>query len=266
LSLAPANLAEYFVTRVEQALFQFVRRIPKQKPGSDCLLDVDGRKVLALVVRNVRARHYRLSIDAQGSIRLVVPRSGTIGEALKFARSKTEWISKVLNSTGEAGRSRASQLLEERNVMFLGEPAPFQIVALSPSRRAVHFGDVRVNFRTAEHDARRILVCALWVHARHVLPGLLAELATLHGCKIGRITVRNQRSRWGSCAANANISLNWRLIQMPAAVADYVMIHELMHTRVMNHSRKFWREVAAACPGFREAEHWLKENRSALLG
>ena len=81
---------------------------------------------------------------------------------------------------------------------------------------------------------------------------------------VGRVSVRNQRSRWGSCARTGTISLNWRLIQTPDSVRDYIVLHELMHVRQMNHSARFWREVAAVCPAYEEAERWIKLH-SALL-
>ena len=71
-------------------------------------------------------------------------------------------------------------------------------------------------------------------------------------------SVRDQKSRWGSCSRRGTISLNWRLIQAPEFVTTYIILHELMHLRQMNHSAGFWREVEAVCPSFREAERWLK--------
>jgi predicted metal-dependent hydrolase len=78
------------------------------------------------------------------------------------------------------------------------------------------------------------------------------------------VTVRNQRTRWGSCSRRGTISLNWRLIQTPPFVSDYIILHELMHLREMNHSPRFWRQVETVCPGYRTAEEWLKPHASLL--
>ena len=86
------------------------------------------------------------------------------------------------------------------------------------------------------------------------------ELAGRHRSVIRRVVIRNQKSRWGSCSCQGTISLNWRLIQLPEQVRDYIIIHELMHLRQLNHSPQFWAEVAEACPGYRAAEEWLKLN------
>lgn len=101
--------------------------------------------------------------------------------------------------------------------------------------------------------------------ARQELPARCLELAARHGAVVTRVSVRNQRSRWGSCSTRGTIALNWRLIQMPSFVSDYVILHELMHLRQPNHSRAFWREVASVCPEWREAERWLRKKGRDLL-
>lgn len=89
------------------------------------------------------------------------------------------------------------------------------------------------------------------------LPVELMALAQQHDIEVTRVSIRNQRTRWGACSSTGSITLNWRLILVPDFVREYVMIHELMHRRELNHSRRFWRHVAAACPRHREARHWL---------
>ena len=96
------------------------------------------------------------------------------------------------------------------------------------------------------------------------LPPRLLELAAEHGLDVSRVSVRNQRWRWGSCSPTRHICLNWRLIEMPDSVRDYVMIHELMHLKRMDHSPKFWTLVERACPGYRDARAWLRAHQHAL--
>ena len=104
----------------------------------------------------------------------------------------------------------------------------------------------------------------LRARARRELPQRLLELAAQHALTVMRVSVRNQRRRWGSCARSGHICLNWRLVRMPAWVRDYVMIHELMHLEHMNHSRRFWRLVARACPDYEAARRWLREHQELL--
>ena len=94
--------------------------------------------------------------------------------------------------------------------------------------------------------------------AMRELPRRLLELAAEHGFAVTRVSVRNQRWRWGSCSRNGHLCLNWRLVKMPDSVRDYVMIHELMHLKRMDHSPKFWKLVAAACPDFKASRAWLR--------
>jgi predicted metal-dependent hydrolase len=87
----------------------------------------------------------------------------------------------------------------------------------------------------------------------------LRQLADRHGISgLTQISIRNQRTRWGSCGRDGHICLNWRLVLMPDSVRDYVLIHELMHLRRMDHSPAYWQLVGAACPAYPEARAWLR--------
>ena len=97
------------------------------------------------------------------------------------------------------------------------------------------------------------------------LPPRLLALAAQHGLTVQRVTIRNQRSRWGSCSSRGHITLNFRLMLMPPEVREYILIHELMHLKQANHSIRYWRLVEAACPGFRDAERWLKKHGPSLF-
>ena len=90
------------------------------------------------------------------------------------------------------------------------------------------------------------------------LPARLLELAAEHDCRVTGVTVRDQRSRWGSCSPSGRISLNWRLVQVPPPVRDYVLLHELTHLAEPNHSRRFWERLEAVCPWHLEARAWLR--------
>jgi predicted metal-dependent hydrolase len=112
------------------------------------------------------------------------------------------------------------------------------------------------------HSAEEVVM--LRARARKELPEALQRLAAAHGLTISRVSVRNQRWRWGSCSPTGHICLNWRLLLMPDSVREYVLIHELMHLRRLDHSRAFWKLVAEACPAFEEARTWLRANGRLL--
>ena len=96
------------------------------------------------------------------------------------------------------------------------------------------------------------------------LPPRLLTLAAQHGLSVAGVSIRSQRTRWGSCGPDGHISLNWRLVLMPDWVSDYVLIHELMHLRRLDHSPAYWRLVEAACPDYRLARRWLRLNGPSL--
>jgi predicted metal-dependent hydrolase len=100
--------------------------------------------------------------------------------------------------------------------------------------------------------------------AKAVLPERLYALAVRHQCVVKAVSIRSQKTRWGSCGRNGHISLNWRLMLMPPWVRDYVLVHELMHLKRLDHSPAFWRLVEAACPDYRAARQWLRANGPAL--
>ena len=81
----------------------------------------------------------------------------------------------------------------------------------------------------------------------------------------GRITIRNQRSRWGSCSSQGNLNFNCLLMLSPPEVIDYVVAHELCHRKEMNHSPKFWAEVERVMPDYKQRQKWLKDNGTAIM-
>ena len=122
----------------------------------------------------------------------------------------------------------------------------------------------RQRSRLGAPAAARADVASARARAAVELPARLRELAERHGLAVARISIRSQRTRWGSCGPDGHISLNWRLVLMPDWVRDYVLIHELMHLRRLDHSPAYWRHVEAACPDYRLARRWLRLNGPSL--
>jgi predicted metal-dependent hydrolase len=212
-------------------------------------------------VRMRRARRYILRVRPDGTLRVTVPRGGSRREAQAFVEKNVRWIER------ERRRVRVEHAPVEwqagSEMLFRGATVTIAVFCQADGY-VISYGDRRLvvaslaNLRDAvERDLREL--------ARAELVPRLHQLAADHGLRVGRVTIRNQRSRWGSCARNGNIALNFRLMQMPAEVRDYVLVHELMHIRQQNHSRRFWRLVAAACPTFRESERWLRTAGRALF-
>ncbi len=212
-------------------------------------------------VRVPRARRYILRVRPDGTLRVTVPRGGSRREAEHFVRQHEKWIAR------ERGRVRVesapSNWQDGSALLLAGEPVRIAVEARG-NNWGVVYGDRSVLVRDLA-DVRSAIERDLRELASTVLLPRLTALAEEQGLQVGAVSIRNQRSRWGSCARNGNIALNFRLVQMPAHVRDYVLLHELMHIRQQNHSRRFWRLVEAACPGFREAERWLRTTGRTLF-
>ena len=105
----------------------------------------------------------------------------------------------------------------------------------------------------------------LILQAKATLPVTVARFAAAMGVTYGRITVRSQRSRWGSCSGRGNLNFNCLLMLVPEQVRDYVVVHELCHRKEMNHSAVFWAEVEKVLPDYRQHRRWLKEHGNGLI-
>lgn len=215
-----------------------------------------------MLVRNPRARRYVLRLRPDGTVRVTVPRGGSNSEARRFAGRNSVWLERQLRRLAERpkGREKWSQGTE---FYFRGEIVKIE-AGTNGNSAFVRFGSEQINIPQFAPDLRPAIEKHLWRLAANEFPSKVSEYAATHQLKVSRITVRSQKSRWGSCSRRGTISLNWRLIQTPEFVRDYIILHELMHLRQMNHSARYWEEVERVCPDYHLAEKWLKQH-SALL-
>ena len=226
-------------------------------------LSVGGRLVPLRFVRHLRARRYVLRVDRDGAARVTVPRFGSLAEARRFAERQTAWIERQLaRQASSATAPRSGE--PDTSFFFRGERVAASLIH-NGSGAEVRFADQVLRGTQTGVSLRPVIEAHLRALAGDELPPRVMEYATIHRLPVRRIQVRAQRSRWGSCSRRGTISLNWRLIQTPPFVRDYIILHELMHLREMNHSARFWREVKSVCPYFNEAERWLKRFGRELL-
>lgn len=213
-------------------------------------------------VRTARARRYILRVRPGGGLRVTIPRGGSRAEAVRFVERQAAWILKERTRLAAAGV--ASEWRHDGFLLLRGEHVRLAVEGL-PGRRVARYGDRAVRVPDDVTDLRRFVEADLRRLAGLELGPRLRELADRHGLEVAGVTIRNQRSRWGSCSRQGRIALNFRLVQMPPFVSDYVLLHELMHLTQQNHSRRFWRLVQSVCPDFRAAERWLKIEGRALF-
>ncbi len=212
--------------------------------------------------RSHQAKSYRLTLKRDGTAVATIPLRGSEREARRFVEEHQDWLERAR----ERQRSRprgADVWTVGTHVLWRGAMTEIRTAVAGEKPQVALAADV---FRVArlDGDLRPTLEAHFLRRAKIELPARTWELAAVTGVEVKQVVVRNQRSRWGSCSANGTISLNWRLVQTPDSVRDYIVYHELMHLREMNHSDRFWARVEEVCPGWREAEHWIKRNGSLV--
>jgi predicted metal-dependent hydrolase len=215
------------------------------------------------IVTSPRARRYLLRLEEDGAARLVIPRRGSRAEAMRFLERSRNWLQRR-HAQWLARRPLREPWQDGTIILFRGEEvrltAEGDLVGVTLS-----FAGETSRGVTPAADYRGAVQAHLRGLAERELPPRTRELAIGHGIAISRVTVRAQKTRWGSCSARGTISLNWRLIHAPSFVRDYLIVHELMHRRQMNHSARYWKLVDDAFPRWREAESWLKKTRLDVL-
>ncbi|HTJ78704.1 MAG TPA: M48 family metallopeptidase [Rariglobus sp.] len=212
--------------------------------------------------RSPRAHRYRLTLRRDGVAVAIIPARGSEREARVFVEEHRGWLERARERQRQRPRGAEVWTLGT-HVLWRGELTEIRKAVEGERPQVCVAADV---FRVArlDGDLRPTLEAYFLRLAKIELPARTWELAAVTGMEVKEITVRNQRTRWGSCTAGGVISLNWRLIQTPDFVRDYIIHHELMHLKEMNHSDRFWARVEEVCPDWREAERWLKRNGSLL--
>jgi len=208
-----------------------------------------------------RARRLALKIDAVGdAVELVLPPRTSLPRALNFLKSNRDWV-----ETRLAALPPRITFEDGQKVPVLGVPHRIRHVARSREHGPVWLeaGELRVSGEKA-HIARRVRDF-LKELARDEVGRRARRLAAQLDRKIGRISVRDTTTRWGSCSANGNMAFSWRLVMAPEAVLHYVVAHEVAHLAEMNHGSRFWRLVDKLVANVERQRDWLNHNRAWLL-
>lgn len=183
--------------------------------------------IACTLIRSAR-KTVAIQISAEGEVTVRAPRRCSSRVIDNIVAEKRDWILKKQNEI----RGRAIFLQEqERQQPRISEAEQVRYRKLAG----------QVLARKVEYYARQMQVT------------------------FGRITVRDQKTRWGSCSAKGNLNFNWRLVLAPEEVLDYVVVHELAHRKEMNHSQRFWSQVENVMPDYRSRRMWLKENGDFLM-
>ena len=208
--------------------------------------------------RSARARRFSLRVSRlDGRVTLSLPLRARESEALEFARAQEGWIRQALAA------------LPQVDAVCFGNALPFEgrMLTLAPAsgRRLAIAGDSLLVPGEPAQVARRVSAF-LKVRARDALAQASDQYAAALGRPYRSLTLRDTRSRWGSCTQDGALMYSWRLVMAPPAVLDYVAAHEVAHLDQMNHSPAFWAVVARLCPEYEAPRRWLKTHGQALHG
>jgi predicted metal-dependent hydrolase len=201
------------------------------------------------VRRSERARRVRVSVEADGAVRVTLPRRAPARAAAEAVRELRPWIDRRRQALERAATERART---PGTLPYLGREL---VLRPEPGRTRVHRrGDLLLVPGGSGRDA-----IERW-YRRGARAGFVARAGTSYD----GLTIRSQRTRWASCSSTGGMSFNWRLLLGPEAVLDYVVEHEVCHLEVMDHSPRFWALLEARVPDWREHAAWLRRYGATL--
>lgn len=219
------------------------------------------------VRRSDRARRARLTIGEDGEAVVVLPRRAPLREAALLVERNADWLDRHLGRIrAEAARLGARPPLGEGRVLEVGgRPMRVSTVdagARRPPRGRLETlpGQLVVRLGTDGRDAPALLEAWLRDRAREVIGRRIDIRAAEMGVRPGRLSIRDQRTRWASASARGDLSFSWRLLLAPPEVLDAVVVHELAHLRYRGHGPRFWALVERHAPQTRSARRWLREH------
>jgi predicted metal-dependent hydrolase len=231
-------------------------------------LHFDGVLLPYTLERSSRSKRLRIVADIEVGIRLIAPERVSLRECERFMYSQKEWI---LVQWERMQKQRVKQaklfqpFLEKNSVVYLGKE--YQLVVDVGVRHwpPVSVEDDVLIVHCVKADlAEKILERWYRQQAKAVIAGALEKYRALMGVKYNELTIKDQKTRWGSCSSKGNLNFSWRLILAPKSVLDYVVVHELAHLREMNHSARFWSVVEKFFPEYKKQIKWLKDNGVGL--
>ena len=224
--------------------------------------------------RSERARHTRLTIRPDGEIVVTLPSRAPERWAIDLVRARADWIDRH-QARLSAARDRLAarpSLGAGRRVSLGGLEHEVEVVPLGDGRhrsRVVHddADGPRIRLELATDEGRQpatVLEAWLRSEAREVILRRVAVRERDLEVQPASVAIRDQRSRWGSASRRGTLSFSWRLVMAPAAVLDYVVVHELAHLRRFGHGPEFWRIVRDAVPDADAARRWLRAHEAEL--
>lgn len=209
-----------------------------------------------------KRRSIALIVERDGSLTVRAPRRVTLRDIEQFIREKTDWILRSREKLKTIAPIRKKEFLDGETFLFLG--ADYELRLVPPQRPALKFDGGFTLSISARERGERMFTQWYKTQALTIFTERVNRYAALHGFEPKQVKVNSAKTRWGSCTSTGTINFTWRLVMAPLEVIDYVVLHELAHLKVKNHSPRFWKLVEKICPDFKRRRKWLKDNGEKL--
>jgi predicted metal-dependent hydrolase len=212
----------------------------------------------------IRSKRKTVSIQIKDDGRLIVraPLRLSKKNILSIVKKHQNWIDTKQQEIIQRNKT-LKKFSEGEEFLYLGKYYPLKIV--NNNENLLTFED---NFYLSDYclsNAKEVFTNWYKQNAEKIIKHRVEYYADIYNLKYTKIKISNAKTRWGSCSYNGNININWRLIMAPVEVLDYVIVHELVHLKIDNHSKNFWQNVEMIYPDYKKAKKWLKDNAHLLF-
>jgi predicted metal-dependent hydrolase len=227
---------------------------------------LNSKVVSYTLKRSMKARCLWLRVKNGSGLIVTVPRGYNINNVDSYLYTKSRWILRALDKINSIKHDQENNP-SPNTIMYLGNSLNISKIHVeNQSTELIRDKNcliVNIDSNNLNSQANQI---EFWLKNQAIiyLNQRTRYFAEKMNLSYNKLSIRNQKSRWGSCSRNKNLSFNWKLIMTPEYILDYVVIHELCHLREMNHSRNFWNLVSQYCPDWKEYRKWLNKNSSYL--
>ncbi|MBC8016694.1 MAG: M48 family metallopeptidase [Sporomusaceae bacterium] len=216
----------------------------------------------------------QLKILSSTHLQITAPSKFPTASVEQILHKKCNWIIKKIQHLAHVAANPINKSITHgASILYLGQPYILAFTNTQCSKPTIYLEDCQIiiNSPLITPGQTASLTEALlkqwyWDKASALLSEKTLQWAAKIKVEPQRITIKEQKTRWGSCSSKGNINYNWRIIMAPPDVIDYLVIHELCHLRVPNHSAAFWQEVGHSSPFFKQHRTWLKNNSRILMG
>jgi hypothetical protein len=228
-----------------------------------------GRMSLSYTLIRSRRRKKTLSIQVEGdgTVIIRVPYRTPSSDIDCFFREKRQWLLKTIGRRQQRNSDRpVRSFIPGERFDYLGDGFPLNLRKCDDPGEALAFTGREFLLKPAALSQVRVLFL-LWYQkqARLHLEGRVRSFSAMLGLSPSRVSIHNARSRWGSCSPDDRLRFTWRLIMAPPAIIDYVVVHELCHMTVRNHSGRYWRLVEQILPDYKQSRAWLRDHGHRLM-